>query len=114
MRVPPKFVRVATIHEQTIYEPGDGVTLPAPIKQVRPEYTDAAKDARIEGSVLLECAVMTDGRAARIRVVKSLDTVHGLDASAVEALRQWQFRPGTKDGKAVAVRVHVEMTFTLK
>jgi TonB family protein len=38
----------------------------------------------------------------------------GLDQQAVDAARQWTFKPGTKDGKPVAVRVHIELTFTLK
>jgi TonB family protein len=42
------------------------------------------------------------------------DSVYGLDANAIKAMKQWQFEPGAKDGKPVAVRVAVEMTFTLK
>jgi TonB family protein len=47
-------------------------------------------------------------------VTRSLDGVLGLDQAAIEALEQWRFKPGTKDGKAVDVHVHVELTFTLK
>ena len=47
-------------------------------------------------------------------VTQSLDKEYGLDTQAVEAARQWLFKPGTKDGKPVAVRVALEMTFTLK
>jgi len=46
-------------------------------------------------------------------VVRSLDPTFGLDAQAVIAARQWIFKPGTKDGQPVAVRVMIEMTFTL-
>jgi len=47
-------------------------------------------------------------------VTKSLDQKYGLDDQAVTAMKKWQFKPGTKDGKPVAVRVTVEMTFKLK
>jgi hypothetical protein len=49
-----------------------------------------------------------------VTVDESLDKVYGLDDQAVKAATQWTFRPGTKDGMAVAVRVHIEMRFTLK
>jgi len=49
-----------------------------------------------------------------VEVVRSLDTEYGLDEQAIKAAKQWRFKPGTKDGKAVAVRVSLEMTFTLK
>ncbi len=98
----------------TIYEPGNGVTLPTVEEEVRPVYTDAAKTAGIDGVVVLEDVVMPDGRTDRVSVVQSLDPTYGLDAAAVDALKAWRFKPGTKEGKAVAVRIHVQMTFTLK
>jgi len=56
--------------------------------------------------------VETDGGTGDIKVVKPLDP--GLDQEAVKAVRQWQFKPGTKDGKAVRVRITLELTFTLR
>ena len=97
-----------------VYDPGNGVTLPVVVKEVRPSYTAAAMAARIEGTVLMNCVVATDGQPTQIKVTRSLDSVYGLDDAAVSALQQWRFKAGTKDGKAVAVRVHIEMTFTLK
>ena len=97
-----------------VHTPGNGVSLPVVVKEVRPEYTQAAKDARIEGTVLLECVVLENGTIGDISVARSLDSVLGLDQEAVKATKQWQFKPGTKDGKPVAVRVQLEMTFTLK
>jgi TonB family protein len=46
-------------------------------------------------------------------VKQPLDAVHGLDDAAVEAARQWTFKPGTKDGKAVDVEVTLSFKFTL-
>lgn len=45
---------------------------------------------------------------------QSLDSVNGLDEQAVNALKQWEFKPGMKDGKPVAVRIYVQSRFTLK
>jgi TonB family protein len=99
---------------ETVYAPGNGVSLPSVVTQVKADYTQEAKDHRIEGTVLLESVVKSDGSVGAVAVVQSLDSVFGLDREAVKAMRQWEFKPGTKEGKAVAVKVVVEMTFSLK
>ena len=58
--------------------------------------------------------VLADGAVGDVTVTESLDTVYGLDANAVKAMKQWEFKPGMKDGKPVAVRVQVIINFTLK
>jgi protein TonB len=98
----------------TVYKPGDGVSLPRVIKQVPAQYTKEAMDQRIEGQVVLDVVVLADGSVGDVQVAQSLDSVYGLDAEAVKAMKQWEFGPGTKDGKAVAVRVAVKIAFTLK
>jgi len=99
----------------TVYEPGSsGVSLPTVLKEVTPAYTSEAIRNRIQGSVLLAAVVLSDGTVGKVGVLRSLDTTFGLDAQAVLATRQWVFNPGMKDGAAVAVRVTVEMTFTLR
>ena len=97
-----------------VYAPGNGVSLPVVVKQVAPQYTREAKDARIEGTVLLECVVLADGTVGEVSVRRSLDSTLGLDQEAVKAMKQWQFSAGTKDGKPAAVRVQIESTFTLR
>ena len=92
----------------------DGVTLPTVVRSVKAVYTAAAMDARIEGMALLEAVVRADGQVGEVTVTRSLDMEYGLDTQAVEAVKQWLFKPGTKDGKAVAVRVTIEIRFTLK
>jgi protein TonB len=104
----------AAVRAQEVVNPGPGVTMPSVITQVKPEYTPQAQAARIEGRVLLNIVVLDDGAVGTVVVERSLDTMFGLDEQAVKAMKEWKFKPGTKDGKAVAVRVHVEMTFTLK
>jgi periplasmic protein TonB len=97
-----------------VYSPGDGVSLPVVVTRVAPQYTPAAMEARIEGTVLLDCVVLADGMVGDVSVSRSLDPMLGLDQEAVKAAKQWTFKPGTKDGKPVAVRVQIESTFTLK
>ena len=104
----------AGIRAQEVVSPGPGVTLPTVISQVKPEYTTQAQAARIQGAVLLNLVVQNDGSVGDVAVERSLDMMFGLDEQAVKAMKQWKFKPGTKDGKPVAVRVHAEMTFTLK
>jgi protein TonB len=105
---------LASLSAQEIYRPGNGVSVPTIVKEVKPDYTSEAKAARIEGNVLLECVVRSDGKVSDVAVIRSLDTTFGLDQQAVKALQQWLFTPGQKDGKDVAVRVQIEMKFTLK
>jgi TonB family protein len=90
------------------------LTMPIPIYEERPQYTPAAMDAKIQGEVLLEAVVLTDGTVGDVRVLQSLDPTYGLDQQAVDALRRWTFQPATRDGELVRVAVQVEMRFTLK
>jgi TonB family protein len=91
----------------------DGVKAPVIIKEVKPNYTQDAKARGVQGVVEMECVVRTDGTVDDdVTVTKSLDA--DLDQQAVIALKQWRFRPGTKNGEPVAVQVNVEMTFTLR
>jgi TonB family protein len=91
-----------------------GVTLPSVVSETKPVYSQAAKDARIQGEVQLAVVVKTDGNVGDVTVTKSLDDKYGLDQAAVDAARLWKFKPGTKDGKAVPVQVDLLMRFTLK
>lgn len=97
-----------------VYRPGNGVTLPVLLREVRPQYTSDAMRAKVQGTVLLECVVRPDGSVGDVRVVHSLDAVFGLDGEAVKAAKQWRFRPGTRLGEAVSVLITIELTFTLR
>lgn len=108
------FVALVGAQDSTIYVPGNGVSLPQVVKQVKAEYTEEAKQNRIEGKVGLDVVVLADGTIGDVKVAQSLDTVYGLDANAVKAMKQWQFKPGTKDGKPVAVRVAVDIAYSLR
>lgn len=103
----------AAAQDQQVYQIGNGVTSPVLIKEVKPNYTDGAKSRRAQGTVELSAVVLTDGSVGdEVTVTRSLD--EDLDKEAVKAAKQWKFRPGTKDGKPVAVQVNIELTFTLR
>ena len=110
-----RFPMFATLEAQsTVYKPGDGVSLPKVVREVKPKYTPQAMEAKIQGSVWLECVVNELGDVSDVQVTRSLDKEYGLDEEAIAAARQWKFEPGRKDGKPVPVRVTIELTFTLK
>ncbi len=93
---------------------GDGVTAPVPIREVKPQYTSDAMQARISGRVTLEVVVRADGTIGDVRVIESLDKIHGLDLAALRTARQWLFRPGMFEGKAVDVIVRIILDFNLR
>ena len=112
-----RFPMSGTLHAQsTVYEstPGNGVVLPSVVREVKPKYTAAAMEKKIQGSVWLSIIVGTTGDVTDATVSKSLDAEFGLDDEALAASRQWKFKPATKDGQPVAVRVTLELTFTLR
>jgi len=96
------------------YRPGNGVTIPQLVREVKPAYTADAMRAKVQGTVLLECVVLPDGSVGNVEVVRSLDSTFGLDQEAIKAAKQWRFRPGTRFGEPVAVLVTIELTFTLR
>jgi periplasmic protein TonB len=96
-----------------IYRPGGSVVAPRVLKQVKPKYTDDALRQKIQGSVMLELVVKSDGRPANIRVVRSLDP-GGLDDRAVLAARQWEFLPGRLGGAPVDVLVTLMLDFRIQ
>jgi bla regulator protein blaR1 len=97
-----------------VYRAGDdGVTFPRAVRQVAPVYPIEAMRAGVHGVVQLEAIVGADGSVQDVRVVHSLDRIHGLDAEAVKAAKAWRFEAGLKDGTPVPVALTIEMTFAM-
>ena len=96
------------------YRPGNGVTTPVVVKEVKPAYTSDAMRAKVQGSVWLECVVKPDGTVGDVKVIRSLDSTFGLDLEAMKAARAWRFRPGTRLGEPVSVLVIIQLDFTLR
>jgi periplasmic protein TonB len=93
------------------FHPVRGASAPQVIYQVEPEFSDAARQAKYQGMVEITIIVDAEGRVRDPRVVKPVGM--GLDERAVEAVKQWKFKPGTKDGHAVPVIAQVQVTFRL-
>lgn len=94
-----------------VYRIGGGVSSPVPIFKPEPEYSEEARKAKFQGSVLLAIVILADGSTTNIRVLRPLGL--GLDEKAIEAVQKWKFRPSMKDGHAVAVTANVEVNFRL-
>lgn len=98
----------AQTDDDTVYDLGPGITPPRVIKQVNPHYS-TDHGVRAVGSVIIALVVSSRGLPKDPHVVKGLDK--DLDQSAVEAVKEWRFAPAEKNGKAVAVRVSVQIQF---
>ena len=90
---------------------GNGITAPRLVQKLEPSYSDDARAAKFQGTVTLKVVIDTDGIAKDVQVVKSLG--YGLDEKAVEAIDQWKFAPGTRDGEPVPVQATIEVNFRL-
>jgi len=90
----------------------EGLTPPKLSYKVEPGYTEEARDAKIQGTVVVQVVVNENGIAEDLVIVRSLDD--GLDERAKQAIAQWRFEPGTKNGEAVPVLATIEVNFKLK
>jgi TonB family protein len=96
---------------ERVFKVGGDVTPPELRLRVDPEYTEKARVQRLQGAVLLSIEVWPDGRAHNVCVERGLGL--GLDERAVEAVKKWEFEPGTRDGEPVRVACRVEVIFQL-
>ena len=86
-------------------------TAPVVLFQVEPEFSEEARKAKLQGVVMLYGEVDTNGRLRNIRVTQGLGL--GLEEKAIEAVKQWRFRPGYRDGKPVVAAASIEVNFHL-
>jgi TonB family protein len=94
-----------------VYKVGGGISAPQAISSPDPDYTEEARRAKKQGTCVLWLIVDAAGRPRDIKVVRGLGL--GLDAKALEAVKQWRFQPALKDGKPVDVQISVEVEFHL-
>jgi TonB family protein len=81
------------------------------LHKVEPEYSEEARKAKWQGTVVLELVVDANGHPRDLRVMRALGL--GLDQKAIEAVEKWTFKPGMKDGKPVPVIATIEVNFRL-
>jgi protein TonB len=94
-----------------VFRIGGGVSSPVAIYKVEPEYSEEARKAKFQGTVVLSIVIDERGYPTNFKVVRPLGL--GLDEKAIEAVQKWRFRPGMKDGHPVAVLATVEVNFRL-
>jgi TonB family protein len=94
-----------------VYSVGGGVSEPIPIYKPDPAYSEEARKAKYQGTVVLWIVVDASGAVTDCRVVKPLGL--GLDEKAVETVKTWKFKPAQRNGTPVPVRVMVEVSFRL-
>ncbi len=94
-----------------VFRIGGGVSSPIPIFKPDPDYSEEARKAKFQGTVVLALVVDEKGLPREVRVVRPLGL--GLDQKAIEAVEKWRFRPGMKDGKPVSVYATIEVNFRL-
>jgi periplasmic protein TonB len=94
-----------------VFRVGGGVSAPRALNTPDPDYSEEARKAKYQGTVVLWLIVDQGGRPRDVKVARALGM--GLDQKAIEAVRRWTFEPAMKDGKPVAVQINVEVNFRL-
>lgn len=90
---------------------GGGVSAPQLIFQVEPEFSEEARKAKVAGNVLVTLVVDTNGKPQRVRVLRGIGM--GLDEKAIEAVRQYRFKPAMAGGTPVMVEVNIDVNFQI-
>lgn len=88
---------------------GGSIRPPVKIKDVQPVYPAIAKQAKVGGVVVIEATIDAEGKVADTKVLKSAPL---LEQAAVDAVRQWEYRPSMQNGKPVPVVMTVTVNFT--
>jgi len=88
---------------------GRDVSAPVAIYKPEPQYSEEAREAKFEGTVVLSLVVDEKGNPRDVKVIRPLGM--GLDQKAIEAIEKWKFSPGTKDGRAVPAQATIEVNF---
>lgn len=89
----------------------NGVSIPQVIYQVDADFSEEARKAKFQGEVIVSLVVDASGHPQRVRVPRPIGM--GLDEKAVEAVRQYRFKPATKNGQAVPVLMNIAVNFQI-
>lgn len=94
-----------------VYSVGGNVSAPIPIYKPEPPYSEQARKAKYQGTVVLWIVVDSQGNVTDTQVVKPLGM--GLDQNAMTTVKTWKFKPAMRNGAPVPVKVMVEVSFRL-
>lgn len=100
-----------TESERTVFIASEVPTKARILKKPEPSYTESARNAQIEGTVVLRAILAADGQIKNVLVLSRLP--NGLTERAIEAARKIKFQPAAKDGRPVSVFVQIEYYFNL-
>ena len=89
---------------------GGQIREPRKLRNVKPEYPAIARQARVQGIVILECTISPQGRVANVVVLRSIPL---LDQAAIDAVRQWVYEPTLLNGVPVPVIMTVTVNFKM-
>jgi len=87
------------------------LTYPSVIHRAEPEYTKAALNAKLQGTVILSLVIGVDGVPSEITVAQGLRM--GLDKEGVKCLKLWRFKPATRHGEVIPMKATMEVNFRL-
>ncbi len=90
---------------------GGGVSQPEVIYQVEPEFSEEARKAKFMGVVTVHLIIDDHGRPQNVHIVRGVGM--GLDEKAVEAVKQYKFKPAMESGKPVPVEMNIEVNFQI-
>jgi protein TonB len=108
----PGVTEPATVVSDGPLPVGGAVLKPELIHRIDPRYTEPARKARLQGTVIVQAVIDEQGRVTDVQIYKSLPM--GLDQAAVDAVRQWRFKPATLHGRPVKVYYSLTIHFTLR
>lgn len=103
---------VGAIDRDQILRPGGDVQAPVLLERVEPDYPEAARRARLEGTVFLEAIITAAGAVEDIRLLRPVNPL--LDQAAERAVARWRYRPATLNGRPVRVYLTVTVDFRLR
>jgi len=95
-----------------IFDIGDLEDKPLPRRQTQPKYPREAKRKGLQGFAVAEFIIDENGNVTSVEIKQSSNPI--FDAPTIAAIRQWQFTPGQKDGRAVKTRTRVKLPYTIR
>jgi TonB family protein len=99
--------------DPSLHKAGEsGVTPPRCVYCPNPSYTDPARTVKFSGGALLEAVISEQGQAVQARVLRGLP--YGLNQASLNAVRTWKFKPAMDNGKPVAAKVPIDVTFNIR